>query len=395
MRGHIVKRYRNSYTIVLSLGIDPATGKKKQQWISVKGTKKEAEKKLSEMLHQLDTGTFMKPGKITVAEFLERWIEDYRPNLSPRGFERYVGIIHRHLIPGLGSIPLTQLRPEQIQGHYTALLNNGLSAGTVNYHHAVLHVALQTAVKWGLLQRNPADAVTTPRVRRNEMQTWDEDDVGRFLEGAKDTPYYALFYLALFTGMRRSELLALRWQDVELISGQIYVSRGLHRLKDGSYVFTEPKSARSRRTVALPPSASLLLREHRENQKRERVMLGIPLEDDDLVFSTLEGKPLRPDSITRDWNMLAIHCGLKVIRLHDARHTHASLMLKQGVHPKVVQERLGHSSIAITLDTYSHVAPGLQQAAAESFDELVIPGGMRPPRRENEAVEKLDYLLIS
>ena len=173
-----------------------------------------------------------------------------------------------------------------------------------------------------------AEAVDPPTVRRKEMQTWDEDEVNRFLGAAKDTRYYALFYTALFTGMGRSELLALRWQDVDFIFSQVYVNRGLHHLKDGSYVFTQPKSDRSRRTIALPPSAILVLKEHQEKQERERAMLGIASTDDALVFSTLEGEPLRPNTITRAWNMLAARCGLKVIRLHDARHSHASLMLK-------------------------------------------------------------------
>jgi integrase len=180
--------------------------------------------------------------------------------------------------------------------------------------------------------------------------------------------------------MRRSELLALRWSDVDLVMGQVYVNRSVHRLKDGTYIFTEPKSARSRRTIALPPSAIMVLREHREKQERERAMLGISLKDDDLVFNQIDGKPLRPNTVTRAWTMLAARAGVKAIRLHDARHTHASIMLKQGIHPKIVQERLGHSSIGITLDTYSHVAPGLQEAAANRFDEVVIH------RQENEAI---------
>ena len=371
MRGHIVKRYKGSYTIVLNLGHDPTTGKRKQQWVSIKGTKKEAEKRLSELLNQLDNGTFIKPGKTTLGEYLERWLADYaKPNLSPRGFERYAGIIKKHIIPDMGSITLTQLRPEHLQKHYTARLNDGLSARTIRYHHAVIHKALQTAVKWGLLSRNVADGVDLPRARRTEMQTWDEDDITRFLEAAKDSSYYALFYTALYTGMRRSELLGLKWTDVDLMLGQVHVKRSLHHLKDGSYVFTQPKSARSRRTIDLSPSTISTIKEHHEKQKLERIMLGVPLTDDDLVFSHFDGKPLRPNTITRAWTMLAARAGVKVIRFHDARHTHASLMLKQGIHPKIVQERLGHASISMTLDTYSHVMPGLQQAAAESFDKL-------------------------
>jgi integrase len=372
MRGHITKRGKDSYSIVLNLGRDPETGKRKQQWVSVKGTKKGAEKKLSELLSQLDNGIYVKPQKTTLAEYLEMWLNEYaKNNLSPRGFERYTGIIRKHLIPDFGKVTLTQLKPEHLQKHYTAKLNDGLSARTVRYHHALIHVALQTAVKRGLVSRNVADAVDPPRIRRNEMRTWDENEVNQFLEGAKESPYFTLFYTVLFTGMRRSELLALRWQDIDFIYSQIYVHRSLHQLKDGRFIFTQPKSVKSNRTIALTPSTILMLREYHEQQKFRRDMLGSPLSDDDLVFSNLEGKPLRPNTITRAWANLASKCGLKVIRFHDARHTHASLMLKQGIHPKVVQERLGHSSIQMTIDTYSHIAPGIQEAAARRFDEIL------------------------
>jgi integrase len=372
MRGHITKRGKNSYSIVISLGRDPGTGKYKYQWVSVKGTKKDAEKRLSELLHQLDTGTFVNPGRTTLAEFLQRWLQEYaKPNLSPRGFERYESITRVHLIPRLGNIPLTQLTSEQLQKHYTLKLNEGLSPRSIRYHHVVLHKALETAMKWGLLARNVSDSVDVPRARQTEMRTWDEAEVTRFLKMARDSRYYALFHTALFTGMRRSELLALQWRDIDF--HQISVNRSLHQLRDGSYVFSEPKSVKSRRTIALSPSSVLTLSEHKEEQKRILAMLGLPLTYDDLVFATHDGKPLRPNTVSRAWTTLAAHAGVKVIRLHDARHTHASLMLKQGVHPKIVQERLGHSSIQVTLDTYSHVAPGLQEAAAESFDKLVSP----------------------
>jgi len=370
MRGHIRKRGKESYSIAVSLGRDPTTGKYRYQWVSVKGTKREAEKRLSELIHRLDTGTFVKPSKTTVADYLRRWLQEYvRPNLSPRGFERYESIARVHLIPDLGAIALTQLRPEHLQRHYASKLSNGLSPRSVRYQHVVLHKALQTAMKWGLVVRNVADGVDIPRAHQAEMQTWDEYEVARFLESANGSPYYALFHTALFTGMRRSELLALQWRDIDF--HQVHVSRSLHQLRDRSYVFAQPKSARSRRTIALSPSSILTLREHKDRQEGIRAMLGVPLKGEDLVFSTPEGKPLRPNTVSRAWTALASRAGVKVIRLHDARHTHASLMLKQGVHPKIVQERLGHASVQITLDTYSHVAPGLQEAAAESFDKLV------------------------
>jgi integrase len=369
--GHIKEtKDKGVYRIVLSVGHDPATGKRLRQWLTVKGTRRDAEKYLSELIHEHNSGFHAKTGKTTVSAYLETWLSDYaKPNLSPKGFERYESIARVHLMPALGRIALTQLRPEHIQALYTSKLNAGLSARTVRYHHVVLHKALQTALKWGLVSRNVSDSVDVPKAKITEMQTWDESEVSQFLEVTRESQYYALFYTALFTGMRRSELLALHWQDVDFIYSQIYVNRSLHHLKDGSYVFTQPKSAKSRRTIALPPSAILTLREHHDKVAMDWAMLGVPLTDNDLVFSTIEGKPLRPNTITRAWQTAATKAGVKVIRLHDARHSHASLMLKQGIHPKIVQERLGHATIAITLDTYSHVAPGLQEAAAQRFDE--------------------------
>jgi integrase len=218
---------------------------------------------------------------------------------------------------------------------------------------------------------SPADALTAPRVQRHEMQTWNEEDLKIFLDAARETDYYPIFYLALFTGMRRSEMLALRWADIDFIYAQISVSRSLHHLRSGETIFRQPKSAKGSRTIALPPSTVLALKKYHKKQPILHLVVGKSLTDEDLVFSHIDGKPLLPDTITHAWIKLVHKTGLKNIRLHDARHTHASLMLKQGIHPKVVQERLGHSSIQITLDTYSHVAPGLQDAAAKRFDEIL------------------------
>jgi len=385
VRGYVRRRGKQSYSVAVSVGRDPVTGKYKYVWEGVKGTRRDAERRLSELLHRLDTGAFVSPSKTTVADYLRRWLEEYvKPNLSPRGFERYESIARVHLIPDLGTIALTQLRPEHLQRHYASKLNKGLSPRSVRYQHVVLHKALETAMKWGLVLRNVADGVDVPRSRRRDMQTWSEFEVRHFLEVAKGSPYYPLFHTALYTGMRRGELLALRWRDVGV--QEVHVNRSLHQLRDGSYVFTQPKSAKSRRAIDLSPSSILTLAEHRERQEGIRAMIGIPLGQDDFVFSTPEGKALRPNTVSRAWTMLAARAGVRVIRLHDARHTHASLMLKQGVHPKIVQERLGHGSIQVTLDTYSHVAPGLQRAAAESFDKLVSP--QYNDRSENGVVQK-------
>jgi integrase len=379
MRGHIEKRGKDSYSIAVSLGRDPVSSKYKYLWVSVKGTKREAEKRLSELLSQIDKGNFVRPSKTTLAEYLETWLREYVwAELAPRTAEGYELIVRRHLIPALGRITLTGLRPEHIQRYQSEKLssgradgNGGLSPRTVRHHHMALHAALGRAVKMGLLSRNVADAVSTPRYQRHQWQSLSELGVTSVLEAAKKTQYYVLFYQALFTGMRRSELLALRWCDVDLLLGRVHVTRSLHQLRTGETVIRSPKSERSRRVVSLPPSATLLFQEEREKQRREQAALGLDLKDDDLVFRDLAGKPLRPDTVTHAWVKLVRRIGLKGIRLHDARHTHASLMLKQGVHPKIVQERLGHASIQLTLDTYSHVVPGLQEAAAAGFDKII------------------------
>jgi integrase len=380
MRGHIIKRGKDSYTIVLNLGTEPATGKRKQQWVSMKGNKKDAEKRLSELQHQLDTGSFMKPGKTTVNEYLQLWLKDYvYPNLSPRTAEGYESIVRVHLVPALGRITLTHLKPEHIQTYYSDKLKSKClnrrcltSSRTVRRHHMVLHCALEVATKWGLISRNPADAVDPPPERHIEMLTMNENDIGVFLEAINNPLYYPLFYTALFTGMRRSELLALRWSDIDLLLCQLSVTRSLHQLHDRSFVFKQPKTEKGRRLIALTPSTALVLKEHKEKQIVQRMVLGTTLKENDLIFCQPDGSPVLPDTVSNVWRKLVTRIGLKGIRLHDARHTHASLMLKQGIHPKVVQERLGHASIQITLDTYSHVAPGLQQAAANRFDDVVL-----------------------
>jgi len=233
-----------------------------------------------------------------------------------------------------------------------------------------LHSALQHAVKWGLIQRNPSDAVSPPKAQKPEIQTWDEYEIRCFLDATKDSAYYPIFYLALFTGLRRSELLALRWQDMDSLYYQLYVSRSMHHLKTGEIVFRQPKSAKGNRTVALSPSTLEMLREYHQKQEAEAILLGKSVTENDLLFCHPDGSPLLPGTISHAWDKAVRRAGLRVIRLHDARHTHASYMLKQGIHPKVVQERLGHSSIQVTLDTYSHVAPGIQEKAAARLDDI-------------------------
>jgi integrase len=384
MKGSIIER-NGSFRIKVPLGKNAKTGKYESYYETFHGNKTQAEIRLRQLLTDLDKGIFVKPGKSTCTDYLKRWLGEYaHTNLSPKTAEGYESIIYRHLIPALGVIPLAQLRPEMIQRyigdkltHGRAIGQGGLSSSTVRHHIICLHTARQHAVKMGILIRNPVDAVTIPRAQRHDMRTMSESDIHIFLEMARPTQYYALFYVLLFTGIRRSELLALRWQDVDLLLLQISVNRSLHQLRGGKIIFRQPKTEKSRRLIALTPSTATILREHYDYQNKQRESLGYPtLTDNDLVFCQYDGKPLIPNTVTHNWIKLVRRSGLNGIRLHDARHTHASLMLKQGIHPKIVQERLGHSSIQITLDIYSHVAPGLQQSAARTFDNIILPKGV-------------------
>jgi len=382
MRGHIRKRSKNSWSIVLDLSRDPATGKRRQQWVSVKGPKKQAERRLAELLQQAETGGFVKPSRLTVGEFLHQWLRDYAAtHVRPSTLEGYQGVVKRHLIPDLGNIALAQLQPQHVQDYYASKLANGRSDGepgglsprSVSGHHRILRQALSHAVKWGLLARNVVEAVTPPRFTPKEFRTLDADGVRTLLEAAKTTDYYSLIYVAVHTGLRRSELLGLRWRDLDLDLLSLSVVQVLHRLNGSRLVFMEPKTGKSRRTVALTPSCAIVLRHHGEEQEATRAFLGHTLSDEDLVFSKADGAPLVPDVVSHMFAKIARRAGLKGVRFHDLRHTHATLMLKQGIHPKIVSERLGHANIQMTLDTYSHVLPGLQEAAARKFDEWLSP----------------------
>ncbi|MEE2927094.1 MAG: tyrosine-type recombinase/integrase [Chloroflexota bacterium] len=363
----------------MDAGRDPATGKRRQQWHTVKGTKREAEKRLAELVNQVDNGQYSQPTKLTFGSFMGRWLQDYAwPNLSPETAQAYDIMAQKHLMPALGNIPLQQLTPSHIQTYYTDKLTfgrrdgkGGLSPRTVRHHHRLIHVALESAVKLQLVHRNVSDAVTAPKYRNKEIQTFNEEGMLAFLESVKVTEYYPMFYTALFTGVRRSELLALRWSDIDLDLGYISINRSIHHLEDKSFVFQPPKTAKSRRQVPLSPSTSIVLRQHRDNQRAAKLLLGNPVTESSLVFCQLDGSPLLPRSVSQAWTRLVRQAGFPGIRLHDARHTHATLMLEQGVNWKIISERLGHGSVAMTLDLYAHASPGLQKAAAEGFDKVL------------------------
>lgn len=386
VRGHIRPRGKDTWVIVVDVGKDPATGKRKQKWLTVKGTKRDADRKLAELLNDLNKGSYVEPPKITVGQYLDRWLEDYaRANTSQRTFERYAEIVRLHLKPALGGLQLSQLRPLHLQQYYTTALREGrkdgkpggLSPRTVLHHHRVLHEALDQAVRWQLLARNPADAVEPPRPERHEMQVLTAEQVRLLLEAAQDTPWYVPVLLAVTTGMRRGEILGLRWSDVDLEAGVVSVRQTLQTSRELGLAFKEPKTDKSRRSLPVPAYVVEVLREHRKRQVEERLAAGPRYQDHGLVVSAPDGTPIHPDSFSKAFARIARKAGVPATRLHDSRHTHASLLLAQGVHPKIVSERLGHSGIGITLDTYSHLLPGLQEEAVRRLGDTLF--GERQP----------------
>jgi len=378
MKGHIYQRAKGSRTIVYDLPMDAVTGKRRQKSQTVKGRKRDAERALREVLLSLEEGSYVKPNKMTLGELLRQWLKDYASmNTTDRTQESYTSIVERHLMPALGRISLVDLQAQNVQGYYAKKLSEGradgkggLSARSVVYHHRILSKALDYGVKMGLVVRNVAKVVKPPRVARVTMQTLSPEEVSRFLEVARETDYYVYFATLLYTGLRRGELIALRWRNLDLGSGKLSVVETAYRLGSGEYRIKEPKTPQSRRNVILPPSLVELFKVYRFDQELLRIQLGISLNADDFVFIRPDGSPVNPNAVTLAFRRIIKRAGLKDIRIHDLRHTHATLMLKAGIHPKVVSERLGHANIGITLDIYSHVLPGLQEAAAEKFDRI-------------------------
>ncbi len=399
MRGCIVKRGPKSWAVKVYLGRDPQTGKDRQKWFSYR-RREDAEKHLAQLLTQIHGGATIAITRQRVAEYLEDWRRGHEPHVAPTTAVSYRDTIRKHLAPVFGHVPLPRLSPQAIRDYITQKLAAGLSETTVRYHVFVLHEALQQAVRDGLLARNPCDLVQAPRKLRPQMQVLDEEQVRLFLAEAKrSSPHYRLYLAALTTGMRQGELLGLRWRDLELTLGVASIQQTFYRLggskRDGrptQQLFKAPKTDRARRPVALPSMLVEELRVLRTEQQEQRRLFGSEYAADlDLVFCQPNGKPLHGHNVTRrDLQRVlelrgmreearsrgvpenALPKGLPRIRFHDLRHCHATLLLQQGVHPKVVQERLGHSTISMTLDTYSHVVPGMQEQAVQNLQSRLF-----------------------
>lgn len=342
-------------------------GKRKRKVIYGK-TRREAAEKLTRALTDHQQGLPVATERQTVAQFLDRWLTDVaRPKLRPSTYRSYQQKIRLYLVPALGRHQVAKLDPQQVQAMMNALSERGLAPRTIQYTQAILRRALNQAVKWGQVARNVAALTDPPRVERPEMQALSPDQARRFLDAVRGDRAEALYSVALSLGLRQGEALGLRWQDVDLDAGELRVRVALQHLSGEAPCLVEPKTRQSRRTLPLTPGLVAQLRAHRTRQLEERLRAGDGWQGEawGLVFTNTAGGPLSKWTLTHQYKRHLERAGLPAIRFHDLRHSCASLLVAQGVHPRVVMDILGHSTIALTMNTYSHVLPQAHRDAAE------------------------------
>jgi integrase len=390
MPGHLEKRSEKSWTIVIEAGRDPATGKRKRIKRAFQGTKREAEKEMARLIAEIEKGSYIEPSKLTFGEYLQEWLLDYGANnLSPTTRRRYGQIINLRVIPKLGMIPLQKLRPIHLQQFLREIIEEGrldkpgepLSADSIAYHHRVIHKALDTAFKQQLIQVNPADAVEVPKAPALEIEDEDgyeekvqvltSDEVDKMLEAAVETPYYTLLFVAVRTGLRRGELLGLRWKDIDFRARTLSVKQTLAYTPEKGLFFKPPKSKKSRRMIDISGEVVEVLKQHKKKQAEAKLFFGQEYQDNGLVFCQDNGRPMHPDTPSSWFPEFLERIGLPRLNFHCLRHTHASLLLQAGVDIKIISERLGHSSIRITYDIYSHLMPGMQRDAVDRLESLL------------------------
>lgn len=356
------RKDRKLWAVTVTLGYDDR-GKLRRVTKYAK-TKDEAVQLLADLQRQAGQGLLAEPSRVTVGEYMQHWLDDVmRPKLRPSTYTRYETVVRLHIVPRIGRTKLQQLKPSQVQAFYTKMEADGVGARTRELCHVVLRKALQQAVQWGYLAVNPCDRVERPRAAKRTMNVLTPAQAQRLLAEARGHRLYALLVVLLTCGLRWGEAAALQWEDVDLKRGTLTVRRSVTEVK-GKHVVGEPKTAAGRRQIVLPKLAVEALREHRKRMLAEGHAAS-------WVFCDSEGGLLRlPNFRRRVLFPLLQQAGLPAIRPHDLRHTAATLLLAQGVHPKIVSERLGHSQVGITLDTYSHVLPTMQREAADRLDAL-------------------------
>ena len=384
MRGHIQKRGK-SWRIAVDIGADPVTGKRRQHFETVQGNKGAAQKRMSELMVEIQKGGYVKtPRDLTVGDYLERWLRDYVDlqlrKTTARGYRCNAG----HVMAAFGRLPLGQLRAQHVAQYCAEGVRQGRSARSVLHDFRLLHKALKDAVP-STLAVNPCDGVTPPRAVDNEMKFLNPEEIMGMLETSRAAPfvYPFLFRTLVYTGLRRSEALGLTWGNLDLDLCTMRITQTLHRIK-GEFVIQPPKTKSGRRTINFSPSLAVALRDYRRQVEGTRILLGKPLTDSDYVFAHADGAPLDPPTVTHTFTKTVRRAGLEV-RLHDLRHTYASIMLAAGVNIKQISVNLGHSNVSVTLNIYSHLLPGAGQSAAEQFDRLLEPW-TKKPSQENVAI---------
>lgn len=371
---HKLKGGKTCWRVIVEQGMGP-DGKRKRIYRNVHGTKKEAEALMAKLVSELNTGLLIEPTKITVTEYLRDWLVTYvQPNLSPTSVDGYTVNIEKHIIPRIGHIPLQQLKPTHVQKFYQDLLQNGrtdgtggLSARSVLYVHRNLREALDHAVRLQLIQRNVADMVTLPKAGNYKAEVYSPDELTHLLQVAKDTDMELPVALAAVMGLRRGEVLGLRWCDIDFDKKKLTVCNNLVQTSKGN-ISKEPKSANSLRILELPEGLIPILKRHKALQAENRLKLGAGYREDNYVYCKADGSPYSPGYLSRKFTAFLKKNHLKRIRFHDLRHSNATLMLACGIPAKVASERLGHSNIGITLDLYSHCLDSMQKDAAEKIN---------------------------
>ena len=370
--GTVCQRKDGRWVAVLHVGY---SGGKRQRKSFYGATRQEVASRLAGAVRDLQQGKQPAPEVEKLGDFLWRWLNDAaRRSVRASTYRGYEVALRLHIVPEVGHLRLARLTADDLDGLYSRLLDKGLAPKTVRLAHAVIHRALSHAQRRGAVAVNVASIADAPSAPRKEFRTLTPEEASRLLNAALSDRLYGLYVLALTAGLRQAELLGLRWADVDLGGAVLHVRQQVYR-ESGGWTYTEPKTAAGRRTVALSGMAVEALRERRLAQNKERLRART-WEDNDLVFCNRLGRPIEKGNLLRrSFAPLLAQAGLSHIRFHDLRHACASLLLARGVHPKVVQERLGHASISTTMDTYSHVLPSMQVDAAEEMERLLTGNG--------------------
>jgi integrase len=379
-RGNITRRGKNSWRLKFEAGDrDPVSGKRRTRYVTVQGTKKDAQAELTRLLAAVDSGTAVDPSKVTVAEYIRGWLNDAH-GLSGKTVERYRELAARQIIPHLGTTPLQKLRPAQVQNWHAMLLRAGgadgkpLSARTVAHCHRLLHTALARAMNGELVSRNVAAIVRPPTVTAHEVQILAAPQITEVFARLEGHALLPIVTVALGTGMRRGELCALRWGSIDLDAGAIRVERSIEETRAGLRE-KSPKSRHGRRTIAVSASVIDALRTHRLRQTELRLAMGAGrIEPDDLVFTMPDGCALSPDNLSRDWRRTVLALRLPRVAFHALRHSHASALIAAGVDVLTISRRLGHATPAFTLTVYGHLFGDTDRAAAQAI-ETALRGG--------------------